>query len=49
MTSDTVNKHKDINHLQALPHVMFKLEELERIDSLPIRFEAGKMVLLGCS
>jgi hypothetical protein len=42
MTSDTINKHKDINHLQALPHVLFKLEELEDIDSLPIGFEEGK-------
>ena len=24
MTSDIVNKQKNINHLQALPHVMFK-------------------------
>jgi hypothetical protein len=42
MTSDTINKHKDINHLRNLPHVMFKLEELAGIDSLQISFEAGK-------
>jgi hypothetical protein len=42
MTSDIINKHKDINHLQTLPHVLFKLEELEEIDSLPISFEEGK-------
>ena len=42
MTSNVVNKQKNINHLQTLPHVMFTLEELERIDSLPIGFEAGK-------
>ena len=39
MTSDTINKHKDINHLQQLPHVMFKLEELNDVRSLPIEFE----------
>jgi len=42
MTSKTVNKNKDISHLQALPHVMFKLEELDGIDSIPIGFEGGK-------
>jgi len=42
MTSDSINKHKDISHLKALPHVMLKLEELDEINSLPIGFEAGK-------
>jgi hypothetical protein len=42
MTSSVINKHKDISHLQALPHVMFKLEELKDIKSLPISFEDGK-------
>jgi hypothetical protein len=42
MTSNVVNKQKNINHLQALPHVMFALEELKTIDSLPIGFEGGK-------
>jgi len=42
MTSNTVNKHKDISHLRILPHVMFKLEELKNIESLPIGFKDGK-------
>jgi len=42
MTSDTVNKKKDINSLQALPHVMFKLEELADFETLPVGFEEGK-------
>jgi hypothetical protein len=42
MTSNVVNKQKNINHLQALPHVALALEELEGIDSLPIGFEEGK-------
>jgi hypothetical protein len=42
MTSKTVNKQKEINHLQLLPHVIFKLEELENINLLPIGFKAGK-------
>jgi hypothetical protein len=42
ITSETIHKHKDINHLIALPHVMLKLEDLGRIDTLPIDFKAGK-------
>ncbi|TAL59957.1 MAG: hypothetical protein EPN88_16610 [Bacteroidetes bacterium] len=42
MTSDTINKQKNINHLHNLPHVIFKLEELDNTDTLPIGFEAGK-------
>lgn len=42
MTSETVDKHKDINHLQELPHVMIKLEELDQIASLPFGFEGGR-------
>ena len=41
MTSDTINKQKDISHLQSLPHVMFQLEELEGIDLAQIGFEDG--------
>ena len=41
ISSETTNKFKDISKLQALPHVMFKLEELDGIDSIPIRFEDG--------
>ncbi len=41
MTSDVINKHKDIKHLQALPHLMVKLEELENVDILPIGFIDG--------
>jgi hypothetical protein len=42
MTSETINKRKNINHLQHLPHVMFKLEELNDIRKLPIEFADGK-------
>jgi hypothetical protein len=42
MTSDVINKHKDINHLQALPHIMLKFEELDNYALLPIGFEGGK-------
>lgn len=40
--SNTVNKHKDINHLQNLPHVNIKLEELDNFKSVPLGFENGK-------
>jgi hypothetical protein len=44
MTSETIVKHKNVSHLQELPHVMFKLEELHGLTSIPIRFEDGKWV-----
>jgi hypothetical protein len=46
MTSDSINKHKNIKHLQTLPHLMFKLEDLEKIDSLPISFEEGRWIFM---
>ena len=49
MTSDSILKHKDINHLKALPHAMFKLEELEEIDSMPISFEKGRWLFTETS
>lgn len=42
ITSNTVNKYKDISHLQALPHVMFSFENLVKTKSIPIAFEDGK-------
>jgi hypothetical protein len=42
MTSEVIHKHKDINRLQLLPHVMFKLEEIEKINTLPFGFGGGK-------
>lgn len=47
ISSDVIKKQKDINHLTALPHVMFKLEELEIYDKLPIVFENGKWSYIG--
>jgi hypothetical protein len=42
MTSTTINKHKNINHLMALPHLMFKLEELDDYDTIPVEFKDGE-------
>jgi hypothetical protein len=42
MTSETENKRQDLNHLQELPHVMFKLEELKDFKKLPVEFRDGK-------
>jgi hypothetical protein len=42
ITSKTINKHKNIKHLQALPHLMFDLEELKNTGSIPIEFENGR-------
>lgn len=45
MTSDTNYNKKDIKHLQTLPHLMIRLEDLSKISSLPFAFEEGKWVL----
>ncbi len=45
MTSDYTNKLKNISHLQILPHVTFKLEEIDDIDRLPLAFEDGEWFL----
>jgi hypothetical protein len=42
ITSDTINKHKDISHLTKLPHAMIKYEDLKEIKVLPFGFEKGK-------
>jgi hypothetical protein len=42
MSSDSVNKQKDIKNLQELPHVVYTMEELENSSSLPISFANGK-------
>jgi hypothetical protein len=42
MTSNTINKHKDISHLQKLPHLMFKLEDLEKPGEPPVGFRDGE-------
>jgi hypothetical protein len=42
MSSETTNKRKNISQLQQLPHLMFKLEELEIMRSIPVLFENGK-------
>ena len=43
MTSDSIDKKKDISHLQRLPHVMFKYEELEKLSQFlfVLRMAAG--------
>jgi hypothetical protein len=42
MSSTSSNKLKNINHLLELPHVMFKLEELADISTIPIGFANGR-------
>jgi hypothetical protein len=44
MSSLTVNKHKNVSHLQELSHLMFKLEELPELTSIPIGFEDGRWI-----
>jgi hypothetical protein len=50
MDSDLIINKKNIKHLQALPHVIFKLEDLERLTPIPLEFTDGKWyVKLGVS
>jgi hypothetical protein len=42
MSSETLNKRKNISHFLALPHLMFKLEELNKLNTIPVEFENGK-------
>jgi hypothetical protein len=42
ISSQTTNKFKDISKLQTLPHVMFKLEELDDLESIPVRLVDGR-------
>jgi hypothetical protein len=49
MTSNVVNKQKELNHLLELPHLMVALEELKEMDVLPIGFEEGKWFYKECS
>lgn len=44
MTSNVINKHKDIKHLQTLPHLKITLEELEKQENIPVGFEHGKWI-----
>ncbi len=45
MTADNTYNNKDIKHLQNLPHLMIRLEDLDNISSLPFGFEEGKWFL----
>lgn len=42
MTSGSHYNKKNIKHLQALPHLMIKYEELAEFATLPFTFENGK-------
>jgi hypothetical protein len=46
MTSDSINKHKDVIHLKALPHVMIKYEDLNQMQVIPISFDNAHWSLL---
>ena len=42
MNSESIIKHKNISRLQQLPHLLFKMEELQKILSIPVGFENGR-------
>ena len=41
MTSEIIDKYKDISHLTVLPHVMFQYEALDTMSTIPVSFENG--------
>ena len=45
MSSENNYNKKDIKHLQSLPHLMIKLEDLENIACLPFGFKDGRWFL----
>lgn len=47
MTSDVVDKHKDIRRLQTLPHVFLTLEEIRTGQTFPMNFINGKWIYKG--
>jgi len=47
MTSDKYYNKKNIKHLQALPHLMIKLEELTDTTTLPVVFKDGKWEIIS--
>lgn len=42
MTSDTSVKRQDLKHLLDLPHLSFKLEDLNQLEDLPVNFTNGR-------
>jgi hypothetical protein len=42
MNSDKANNNKNINQLLELPHVLFQLSDLYKMEEIPVRFERGK-------
>jgi hypothetical protein len=41
MSSETINKRKNISDFLALPHLRFELEKLPELSFIPIVFENG--------
>ncbi len=46
MMSGTDHNNKNINKLLGLPHVLIRLDDLPKMDSLPITFERGKWIYI---
>jgi hypothetical protein len=46
MTSETIDKYKDISHLQILSHVLIQYEALDTMGTVPVGFENGSWYLI---
>ncbi len=42
MSSDNPDNKKNINKLLELPHVMFQLEDILKMEEIPVHFESGR-------
>lgn len=49
MSSDVLNKQKDISNLISLPHVIFTMKKIEETRHLPLSFNDGKWIYEGVS
>lgn len=45
MSSDVVEKKKDVSNLESLPHVKLTLNEVNSSEDLPVEFSKGKWIL----
>jgi hypothetical protein len=45
MKSSVANNNKNINQLLELPHVMFQLSDLFKLEEIPVHFDSGTWIL----
>lgn len=46
MSSEAIVKQKDLSTLRKLPHVSFTINELDKMQTIPVKFSNGKWIYL---